>query len=135
MFRLNDIVFAYMVCFICGLQDHQNRRHQEDDLLRRLMLFRMMGYQIGETILSELEKGKEEERVYTFATFAACDCVYGYMDEEGKYKGFFSDVVETVCREAGKKCDLQFLPKSACITHQSGEIPRAGIVYPSCILL
>ncbi|XP_070567202.1 uncharacterized protein [Ptychodera flava] len=91
------------------------------------MLFRLMGHQIGETILGELENKKEEERVYSIATDLLCDCPYIYEDEAGEYKEFFVDVVDAVCREAGKRCVLQVLPPNACMTHQSGEIPRASI--------
>ncbi|XP_070553013.1 uncharacterized protein [Ptychodera flava] len=47
-------------------------------------------------------------------------------DEDGIYRGFHADLITAVCREAGKKCVNQVVPKSACLTHRSGEIPHAG---------
>ncbi|XP_070569201.1 uncharacterized protein [Ptychodera flava] len=85
-----------------------------------------MGHQLGERILTEVEKKKEEERVYTIATYLGCDCQFEYIDEDGIYRGFHADLIKAVCREAGKKCVNQVVPKSACLTHRSGEIPHAG---------
>ncbi|XP_070542376.1 L-arginine-binding protein-like isoform X2 [Ptychodera flava] len=92
----------------------------------RLMPFSMMGHHFGEWMLNDLEKKKEEERVYTIATFLGCDCMYEYIDEDGIYRGFHVDLLNAVCREAGKKCVNQVVPQSACLTHRSGEIPHAG---------
>ncbi|XP_070554588.1 uncharacterized protein [Ptychodera flava] len=106
-----------------GLPDHQITRHQGDDLLRRLMLFRVMGHQLGERILTEVEKKKEEERVYTIATYLGCDCQFNYIDEDGIYRGFHADLIARSWKEG---CVNQVVPHSACLTHRSGEIPHAG---------
>ncbi|XP_070569203.1 uncharacterized protein [Ptychodera flava] len=103
-----------------------NVRSRGDDLLRRVMLFRVMGEQMGGKILSEIEKKKEENRVYTLALWLSCDCAYEYIDERGRHRGFFLDVAKAVCREAGRKCVYQVVTQSDCITHQNGDFPHAG---------
>ncbi|XP_070542374.1 uncharacterized protein [Ptychodera flava] len=104
-----------------GLWSH-NVRSRGDDLLRRVMLFRVM----GEQIVSEIEKKKEENQVYTLALWLSCDCAFEYIDESGRHRGFFLDLAKAVCREAGRKCVYQVVTQSECITHQSGDFPHAG---------
>ncbi|XP_070553012.1 arginine-binding periplasmic protein-like [Ptychodera flava] len=86
------------------------------------MLFRVM----GEQIVSEIEKKKEENQVYTLALWLSCDCAFEYIDESGRHRGFFLDLAKAVCREAGRKCVYQVVTQSECITHQSGDFPHAG---------
>ncbi|XP_070569202.1 uncharacterized protein [Ptychodera flava] len=99
---------------------------QGDDVLYRVMMFRMIGLQMGKKIVNEMEKKKEENRVYNLGMWLSCDCASEYIDDSGRYRGFFLDLAEGVCREAGKKCVYQVVTGSECITHQNGELPHAG---------
>ncbi|XP_070569190.1 uncharacterized protein [Ptychodera flava] len=77
---------------------------QNDDTLRNLLLFRLLGEQLGKKIIEGAVAMKEDFRVYKFGAFSDCDCAREYLGENGAMVGFLPDLLHAVCEEAGKKC-------------------------------
>ncbi|XP_070569184.1 uncharacterized protein [Ptychodera flava] len=100
---------------------------QDDDTPRNLLLFRLLGEQMGKKIIEGALAMKEDSRVYNFGTFFDCDCALEYLGENAAMVGFLPDLLHAVCEEAGKKCTYQYAPYSECLSHKSGELTRAGV--------
>ncbi|XP_070544308.1 arginine-binding periplasmic protein-like [Ptychodera flava] len=97
-----------------------------DSPLRKLLLLRLVGKQMGEKLISEIKRRKEEARIYTFQTTLLCDCAMEYVDDDGKLAGFFIDLVHAVCEAAKKQCRIMYDASSNCYTHHVGEHSRIG---------
>ncbi|XP_077977387.1 uncharacterized protein LOC144432949 [Glandiceps talaboti] len=95
-------------------------------LARAMVLFRLLGKRMGERFLAEAKARKESHRVYTFAAALGCDCAFEYLDDDNHMKGFSLDIVEAVCKHAGKHCTVMYDTGSNCYTHVHGEHSRAG---------
>ncbi|XP_070569211.1 uncharacterized protein [Ptychodera flava] len=95
--------------------------------MRNLLMFRILGQKMGEKIIEKAVDLKEEHRVWTFQTTLSCDCALEYVDEHGKMQGFALDLVNEVCKEAGRKCVITYDDSSHCYTHHHGEHSRAGV--------
>ncbi|XP_077977053.1 uncharacterized protein LOC144432662 [Glandiceps talaboti] len=97
----------------------------DPSLLRSLFLFRLLGAQMGKKVLDEIERRVEDKTVYSFGSVIICDCPMEYIDDDGVMKGFNLDLINEVCKEAGKKCTIQYVPSTKCYAHQ-GEHSSAG---------
>ncbi|XP_070534050.1 uncharacterized protein [Ptychodera flava] len=89
--------------------------------------------------VSELQK-EREDRVYTFQIQPGCNCSMYYRDDDGIMKGFFVDILEAVCREAGKLCKLQEHPITSCIDGDGegslvGGKGLLGKQYDACFMV
>ncbi|XP_070573128.1 uncharacterized protein [Ptychodera flava] len=102
--------------------------HSRQDLTLSMLMFHQLGKAMGNTILSRLEE-KADDRTYTFLVDLLCNCSFYYADEhDHKIKGFFVDILDEVCREAGKKCIVQHAPYYHC--HVGGiqsDMESAGV--------
>ncbi|XP_070534052.1 uncharacterized protein [Ptychodera flava] len=63
--------------------------------------------------ISEMEN---DDKIYTFQHQIECNCPFFYIDDDGSTKGFYLDILQEICREAGKTCMLQYLPFTHCLT-------------------
>ncbi|XP_070561751.1 uncharacterized protein [Ptychodera flava] len=95
-------------------------------LVRNMFLFRLLGKRMGERFLKEVRETKESHRVYTFAASLFCDCALEYIDDHNEIRGFSLDVVNAVCKHAGKNCAVMYDTRSNCYSHVHGEHSRAG---------
>ncbi|XP_077977916.1 ABC transporter arginine-binding protein 1-like [Glandiceps talaboti] len=102
-------------------------QQQPNQLLRSLVLFRILGEKMGKKIIDELENRITDNRVYTFASSLSCNCALEYVNDDGEMAGFNFDLVKAVCKQAGKKCETVYDASSNCYTHHSGEHSRGGI--------
>ncbi|XP_070569191.1 uncharacterized protein [Ptychodera flava] len=100
---------------------------QNDNTLRYLVLFRLLGEQLGKKIIEGALAMKEDSRVYKFGTYFNCDCALEYEGMNAAIVGFMPDLLHAVCEEAGKKCTYQYAPQDQCLSHKRGEITRAGV--------
>ncbi|XP_070539770.1 lysine/arginine/ornithine-binding periplasmic protein-like [Ptychodera flava] len=63
-----------------------------------------------------------DDRTYSFLVDVVCNCSFYYQDEhDHKVKGFFVDLLDEVCREAGKKCVVQQQPYRQCYVSGTDE--------------
>ncbi|XP_070570563.1 uncharacterized protein [Ptychodera flava] len=95
--------------------------HLTQTLYNLHVLFEEMAKVIGSGIEETIDK-----RVYTFVSEHSCNCSFFYVDEEGIPTGLAVDVLEAVCKEAGKICKLQVLGLIHCITDVKGQPLRAA---------
>ncbi|XP_070569193.1 uncharacterized protein [Ptychodera flava] len=100
---------------------------QNDDTLGNLVLFRLLGEQMGKKIIEGALAMKEDSRVYNFGTYFNCDCALEYLGENAAMLGFMPDLLHAVCEEAGKKCTYQYATHSECLSHKRGERTAAGV--------
>ncbi|XP_077977404.1 putative ABC transporter arginine-binding protein 2 [Glandiceps talaboti] len=96
------------------------------NLMRALVLFRLMGERMGKKFIEAATQARHEDTVHVFQTSLACDCALEYVDEHGDMKGFAIDLVHEICEEAGKQCKVIYDLSSNCYTHHVGEHSRAG---------
>ncbi|XP_070569187.1 uncharacterized protein [Ptychodera flava] len=99
---------------------------QDDDTLRNLVLFRLLGAQLGKKIIEGALAMEEDSRVYNIGTYFNRDCALEYEGENAAMVGFLPDLLHAVCEEAGKKCTYQYVTHGQCLSHKRGELPRAG---------
>ncbi len=66
-----------------------------------------------------------EEKVWTFSTNANRRPQY-YLDESGNVAGFGVDIVNAVCKNAGKKCQFQVDAFQQCVTNNEDGSFRPG---------
>ncbi|XP_070539683.1 uncharacterized protein [Ptychodera flava] len=105
------------------LRNLQNR----EDFLLTLLILQQMRNTIGTTILDGLQK-QDTDRTYSF-TADACNCSLYFVDEtDHKVKGLVPDLIEEVCKEAGKRCTLEYAPYDKCHVGGIGtEYEAAGV--------
>ncbi|XP_077998001.1 L-arginine-binding protein-like [Glandiceps talaboti] len=86
----------------------------------------MAGEQLERHVIDELERQTQYDKIYTFSTSLFCDCAGQYIDDRGEIAGFTIDLVNEVCKEAGKKCQIVFDEGTRCHTHRVGEHSGIG---------
>ncbi|XP_070569194.1 uncharacterized protein [Ptychodera flava] len=70
-----------------------NAQQQNDDTLGNLVLFRLLGEQMGKKIIEGALAMKEDSRVYNFGTYFNCDCALEYLGENAAMLGFMPDLL------------------------------------------
>ncbi|XP_070543896.1 uncharacterized protein [Ptychodera flava] len=122
---------GYMIPVIRGLQSRE-------DLLLTLIMFHQMRSAVDNTLLDGLTKEKDD-RTYIFLVDAVCNCSLHYASGQ-EIKGFFPDLLDAVCKEAGKKYILQPGDYRWCHGTVPGtdfEVAGKGILsgqYDGCIV-
>ncbi|XP_070539769.1 uncharacterized protein [Ptychodera flava] len=107
-----------------AIQNVRSRR----DLALSMIMFLHMAKTVGNTIIDRLQE-EADSRIYTFADEAFSNSSWFYVDEQDhELKGFFTDVVLEVCKEANKKCVMQDVPYNMCLrTDPSSDLEAAGV--------
>ncbi|XP_070569189.1 uncharacterized protein [Ptychodera flava] len=67
---------------------------QNDDTLRNLVMFRLLGEQLGKKIIEGALAMKEDSRVYKFGTYFNCNCALEYEGENAAMVGFMPDLLD-----------------------------------------
>ncbi|XP_070560445.1 uncharacterized protein [Ptychodera flava] len=111
------------------------------DTLSSLVKFRLFGERLGKHIIEGLKKQAIDEKTYVFQADVGCNCAYVYSGEDGKMKGFSVDLLEEVCREAGKRCVVKYSPFTDCVAdhqgqdHLSAGLGLLGKSFDACVLV
>ncbi|XP_070539685.1 uncharacterized protein [Ptychodera flava] len=102
--------------------------HSRQDLTLSMLMFHQLGKAMENTILGRLDE-KADYRTYTFLVDLICNCSFYYADEhDHQIKGFFVDILDEVCREAGKKCIVQHAPYKHCyVSGIHSDFKSAGV--------
>ncbi|XP_002732422.1 putative ABC transporter arginine-binding protein 2 [Saccoglossus kowalevskii] len=103
----------------------QQEQPDENQLLRSIVLFRLVSEQIGKKIIEEFKNQVQSRRVYTFHHTFSWNTALEYIDENGELSGFTLGLIDAVCEEANRTCVSQYDVSKTCYTSQ-GEQPRAG---------
>ncbi|XP_002733180.1 uncharacterized protein LOC100368875 [Saccoglossus kowalevskii] len=68
----------------------------------------------------------EYNRTWLFSTSLTPEGEYEYTDEEGNIQGFLVDLMNEVCKEAGKECAIMYDDYNNCYTQSGSGRPKAG---------
>ncbi|XP_077998295.1 L-arginine-binding protein-like [Glandiceps talaboti] len=111
---------------------------QRQDLIRSLVMFGVMGKEMGKTILETVQR-EQDNKMYTFQMDKRLDNPLAYIDDDMQIRGFSIDVLNEVCKEAGKHCQHIFEPFVKCIAHHAGELLAGpgllGANFDACLLV
>lgn len=102
---------------IRAMLSKQMSQNENANLLPKLLVFKHLAKTLGNRILQEMKEKADKQRVYTFTAPLICDCAMEYEDENGELKGFVFDLIQAVCKAAGKKCVVQYEPTERCLSH------------------
>ncbi|XP_002740349.1 histidine-binding periplasmic protein-like [Saccoglossus kowalevskii] len=103
-----------------------HRESQPQNFLTDIMLMRTLAPLVEKDTLDEMEDRIQNERIYTFAAVLLCNCPMEYIAEDGELKGFAIDLINEVCKLAGKKCIVQHDAPYKCYRHEAGLHSVAG---------
>ncbi|XP_070562255.1 lysine/arginine/ornithine-binding periplasmic protein-like isoform X2 [Ptychodera flava] len=95
-----------------------------EDLATMLLAFHHWRREMGKTIRDGLE-GEKDDKIYTFQVQEELNLTV-YHTHNHKTRGFFIDLLNEVCKEAGKKCTTVHDTFDKCHDVSIGENPDAA---------
>ncbi|XP_077863414.1 uncharacterized protein LOC144346749 [Saccoglossus kowalevskii] len=90
---------------------------ESGSFLPKLLVFRKVAGEFGMKIIEGLRARKQSDRVYTFVISPLCDCALEYIDDKGEMKGFSVDLINAVCEEARRNCEILYDYDPKCFSH------------------
>ncbi|XP_070562974.1 uncharacterized protein [Ptychodera flava] len=113
--------------------------HGQEDFAMTLVMFNQIQKGLEKALLDK-RKAVQDDRVYLFQAEPLLNSSIYYLDNT-ETKGFFPDLVEEVCKEAGKKCLLTYDTYDRCHTsdlqgydYEGAGRGLLGKYYDGCLL-
>ncbi|XP_070570554.1 uncharacterized protein [Ptychodera flava] len=96
-----------------------------DDLTMTLLLLRYFYNGMIQAAVQDVKK-QRDDRVYIFQIYESCSCPFFYLEDGGGMKGLAIDVIEEVCRVAGKVCKFKLIYFTECLINDAEGKLMAG---------